>query len=52
MTILGILLTLIIGILMFIIGIKTKKKWLMVISIIPLIIVLSQIVMLILMAFN
>ena len=39
----GIVITFIIGLLIFIIGAATKKKWLMMISIIPLVIVIIQI---------
>lgn len=49
MTFLGIIVTLIISILMLIIGSIIKKKWLMLISIIPLGIALIQIVTLFLM---
>ena len=52
MTVLGLIITLIIGILILVGGAITKKKWLMLISIIPLIIVLCQIAMLFLMALN
>ncbi|MCB2290846.1 hypothetical protein LGK97_13955 [Clostridium sp. CS001] len=50
MTFQSIIITLIIGILMLIGGIATKKKWLMLISSIPLIIALGSIAMLFLMA--
>jgi hypothetical protein len=50
MTVLGIIITLIGGILILIGGIATKKKWLIIISIIPLVIVLGQVTMLFIMA--
>lgn len=50
MTFLGIIITLIIGILILIGGIVTKKKWLMLISIIPLVLAVGQLAMLFLMA--
>jgi hypothetical protein len=46
MTFLGIIITLIIGILMLISGVMTKKKWLKVLSLIPLAISIVQIIML------
>ena len=52
MTVLGLIITFIIGILIIVSGVVTKKKWLMLISIIPLVIVLSQIALLFLMALN
>lgn len=50
MTFQNIIITLIIGILMLIGGIATKKKWLILISVIPLIVALGSIAMLFLMA--
>lgn len=50
MTFQSIIITLIIGILMIIGGIATKKRWLMLISILPLVIALGSITMLFLMA--
>ena len=50
MTVLGLQITFIIGILILISGIVTKKKWLMLISIIPLVLVVVQLMMLFLMA--
>ncbi|SMB80463.1 hypothetical protein SAMN00017405_0879 [Desulfonispora thiosulfatigenes DSM 11270] len=47
MSVLGLLLTFIIGILMLAIGKIVKKKWLMMISIFPLAIVLYSIVLLV-----
>lgn len=52
MTFLGIIITLIIGILILVSGVVTKRKWLMFTSIVPLVIALSQIGMLFLMALN
>lgn len=52
MSILAIMGTLIIGILMLIIGKETKNKWLKVISIILLVIALSQLGLLFLMTFH
>lgn len=49
MTFLGIIITLIVGILMLIVGVTTKKKWLKIISIIPLAISIVQIIMLFMM---
>ncbi len=49
MTILGIMATLLAGILILIAGARTKRKWLMVLSAIPLIAALSQIGILFLM---
>ena len=49
MTILGIMATLLAGVLMLIAGAKTKRKWLMVLSAIPVIAALSQIGILVLM---
>ena len=49
MTVFGLVVTLIIGILVFIGGAVTKKKWLMLISIIPLAIVLVNILTLFMM---
>lgn len=46
MTVLAMIITLFIGILIFISGVVTKKKWLMFISIVPLVIALSQIALL------
>ena len=50
MTVLGIEITFIIGILILIGGIVTKKKWLMLISIIPFVLVVGQLAMLFLIA--
>lgn len=45
-TALGIIITLIVGVLMLVIGAVTKKKWLMIISILPLVISIIQIIIL------
>lgn len=52
MSILAIMITLVLGIIMLVIGKETKNKWLMAISIIPLVIALSQLVFLLLMPFH
>lgn len=43
---LAMIITLFVGMLIFVSGVITKKKWLMYISIVPLVIALSQIVLL------
>jgi len=48
MTILGILATLLVAVVLLVIGLVLKKKWLMLISIIPFVISLGQIVFLLL----
>lgn len=49
MTFLGIITTLIMGVLILISGILLKKKWVILISIIPLVIAVGQLAMLVLM---
>lgn len=49
MSALGIMITLIIGILMLIIGAVTKKKWLTIFSILPLAVAIGQLVYLFMM---
>jgi len=49
MTFLGIMITLIIGVLILIIGGILKKKWLMLISIVPLVLALIQLALILFM---
>ena len=52
MTIFQIAALLIIGIIILCVGIKKKKKWIMIISAIPLLVVLWQIILLVGMSFH
>ncbi len=52
MTILTIILTIILGVFLLSVGLKTKKNWLVVISIVLFLVALSQLLILFLMAFH